>query len=235
MKLSEDEVRDVISIQKRIAGKIEAHQKEIRLLERNYEILEKIVTESSFTSAADLLGDGSSSSSSGDGANSETGNADGAEAADSAAAAQPHEAPDAAPENAAPEQPSGSGTVITDSGTGKPLADVQRTQDRISIIIAEGLQGLAEDVPPFRSFFIDRILGGMQKGDAERVRSGSLQEHESISYEIDADPGTGRLRRILIKNYGDERRASEILSTAGWSFSRMLEREEAAAAAQPGR
>ena len=112
---------------------------------------------------------------------------------------------------------------------------MQQTQDRISITIAEGLPGLAEDVPPFRSFFIDRILGGMQKGDAERVRGGSLQEHESISYEIDADPGTGRLRRILIKNYGDERRASEILSTAGWSFSRMLEKEEAAAAAQPGR
>ena len=217
MKLSEDEVRDVISIQKRIAGKIEAHQKEIRLLERNYEILEKIVTESSFTSAADLLGDDGNSG--GGGANTETGNADGAEAADPAAA----------------EQPSGSDSVITDSGTGRPLADVQRTQDRISITIAEGLPGLAEDVPPFRSFFIDRILGGMQKGDAEKVRSGSLQEGESISYEIDADPGTGRLRRILIKNYGDERRASEILSTAGWSFSRMLEREEAAAAAQPGR
>ena len=228
MKLSEDEMKDVISIQKRIAGKIEAHQKEIRLLERNYEILEKIVTESSFTSAADLLGDGSSSNgNSDDGANTEVGNADGAEAADSTAAA--------ATDNAAPEPPSDSGAVITDSGTGKPLADVQRTQDRISITIAEGLPGLAEDVPPFRSFFIDRILGGMQKGDAERVRSGSLQEHESISYEIDADPGTGRLRRILIKNYGDERRASEILSTAGWSFSRMLEKEEAAAAAQPGR
>ncbi len=231
MKLSEDEMKDVISIQKRIAGKIEAHQKEIRLLERNYEMLEKIVTESSFTSAADLLGDGG-----GGGASAEAGNADGAEAADSAtAAAQPHEAPNAEPGSAAPESPSDSGTVITDSGTGKPLADVQRTQDHISITIAEGLPGLAEDVPPFRSFFIDRILGGMQKGDAERVRSGSLQEHESISYEVDADPGTGRLRRILIKNYGDERRASEILSTAGWSFARMLEKEEAAAAAQPGR
>ena len=229
MKLSEDEMKDVISIQKRIAGKIEAHQKEIRLLERNYEILEKIVTESSFTSAADLLGDDS-----GGGANTETGNADGAEAADSAAAQQ-HEAPNPAPEGAAPGPPPGSDSVITDSGTGRPLADVQRTQDRISITIAEGLPGLAEDVPPFHSFFIDRILGGMQKGDAEKVRSGSLQERESISYEIDADPGTGRLRRILIKNYGDERRASEILSTAGWSFARMLEREEAAAAAQPGR
>ena len=222
MKLSEDEVRDVISIQKRIAGKIEAHQKEIRLLERNYEILEKIVTESSFTSAADLLGDDSSG---GGGANTETGNTDGAESADSAAAQQ-HGAPNAAPESVAPEQPSGSDSVITDSGTGRPLADVQRTQDRISITIAEGLPGLAEDVPPFRSFFIDRILGGMQKGDAEKVRTWLQRSH-------DAEPG--RLRRILIKNYGDERRASEILSTAGWSFSRMLEREEAAAAAQPGR
>lgn len=229
MKLSEDEIRDVISIQKRIAGKIEAHQKEIKLLERNYEILEKVVAESSFTSAADLLG-GS--------ADAGTGNADGAEAAGStvaAATAQPYEeAPREVPGSAAPEPLAGSDSVITDSGTGRPLAGVQRTQDRISITIAEGLPGLAEDVPPFRSFFIDRILGGMQKSDAERVRSGSLQGHESISYEIDADPETGRLRSILVKNYGDERRASEILSTAGWSFARMLEREEAAAAAQPG-
>lgn len=230
MKLSEDEIRDVISIQKRIAGKIEAHQKEIRLLERNYEILEKVVAESSFTSAADLLSDGG-----GGDADAIIGNAGSAEAAGPAAAQPYEEAPKEAPGSAAPEPPSGSGTVITDSGTGRPLADVQRTQDSISITIAEGLPGLAEDVPPFRSFFIDRILGGMQKSDAERVRGGSLQEHESISYEIDADPGTGRLRRILIKNYGDERRASEILSTAGWSFARMLEREEAAAAAQPGR
>ncbi len=228
MKLSEDEIRDVISIQKRIAGKIEAHQKEIKLLERNYEILEKVVAESSFTSAADLLS-GS--------ADAGTDNADGAEAAGSTAtpAAQPYEeAPREAPGGAAPEPLAGSDSVITDSGTGRPLAGVQRTQDHISITIAEGLPGLAEDVPPFRSFFIDRILGGMQKSDAEKVRSGSLQEHESISYEIDADPETGRLRSILVKNYGDERRASEILSTAGWSFARMLEREEAAAAAQPG-
>ncbi len=230
MKLSEDEIRDVISIQKRIAGKIEAHQKEIKLLERNYEILEKVVAESSFTSAADLLSD-----SAGGSADAGIGNADGAEAAGSAPTAQPYEeAPGKAPGSAAPEPLAGSDSVITDSGTGRPLADVQRTQDHISITIAEGLPGLAEDVPPFRSFFIDRILGGMQKSDAEKVRSGSLQEHESISYEIDADPETGRLRNILVKNYGDERRASEILSTAGWSFARMLEREEAAAAAQPG-
>ncbi|MCE2498308.1 MAG: hypothetical protein J4F28_04840 [Nitrosopumilaceae archaeon] len=230
MKLSEDEIRDVISIQKRIAGKIEAYQKEIRLLERNYELLEKVVAESSFTSAADLLSD------TGGDVDAKIENAGGAEAADSEAAAQQqYEAPKAAPDSAAPEPPSGSDSVITDSGTGRPLADVQRTPTHISITIAEGLPGLAEDVPPFRSFFIDRILGGMQKSDAEKVRSGSLQERESISYEVDADPGTGRLRRILIKNYGDERRASEILSTAGWSFARMLEREEAAAAAQPGR
>lgn len=235
MKLSEDEIRDVISIQKRIAGKIEAHQKEIKLLERNYEILEKVVAESSFTSAADLLSDSAGGSAEAAG----IGNADGAEAAGSTATtttAQPYEeAPRDAPGSAEAEPPAGSDSVITDSGTGRPLAGVQRTQDHISITIAEGLPGLAEDVPPFRSFFIDRILGGMQKSDAEKVRSGSLQEHESISYEIDADPGTGRLRSILIKNYGDERRASEILSTAGWSFARMLEREEAAAAAQPGR
>ena len=226
MKLSEDEMKDVISIQKRITGKIEAHQKEIRLLERNYEILEKVVTESSFTSAADLLGDGG-------GLDEVIENAGGAEAADSTAAAQPHEAPKAAPDNAAPEPPSDNDSVITDSGTGRPLAGVQKTPTRISITIAEGLPGLAEDVPPFRSFFIDRILGGMQKSDAEKVSGGSLQEHESITYEVDADPETGRLRRILISNYGDERRASEILSTAGWSFARMLEKEEAAA--QPGR
>lgn len=225
MKLSEDEMKDVISIQKRIAGKIEAHQKEIRLLERNYEILEKVVTESSFTSAADLLGDGG-------GLDEVIENAGGAESADSAAA-QPHEAPKAAADSAAPEPPSDNDSVITDGSTGRSLAGVQKTPTHISITIAEGLPGLAEDVPPFRSFFIDRILGGMQKSDAEKVRGGSLQEGESITYEVDADPETGRLRRILISNYGDERRASEILSTAGWSFARMLEKEEAAA--QPGR
>lgn len=235
MKLSEDEIKDVISIQKRIAGKIEAHQKEIRLLERNYEILEKAVAGSSFTSAADLLSDG------GGGADTGVGNADSSEAADSSAAAaasaaQPHEEAPKVAESAASGPPPGNDSVITDSGTGRPLAAVQRTPTSISITMEEGLPGLAEDVPPFRSFFIDRILGGMQKSDAEKVSSGSLQEHESISYEVDADPGTGRLRRILIRNYGDERRASEILSTAGWSFARMLEREEeAAAAAQPGR
>ncbi len=205
MKLSEDEIKEAMSIQKRLEDKIAAHRKEIGMLERTWKIIDNAVTESSFTSAADMLGE------------TRVGGA-----ATTAAAPPPPPPPAAAA--AAERNPP---TPIRNNSTGETVANAYKTDDYVNIIMADGSPGLTPDIAPFRSFFLERILNGMQRRDEEDVQSGALPAQSALNYSVETDPETGRITSILIRNYRDERRASELISTAGWSFSRMLEKRAA--------
>jgi hypothetical protein len=80
---------------------------------------------------------------------------------------------------------------------------------------------IAEDVPPFKSFFIDRIIGEMKRKDMLDVDKGRIQKDSIINYVINKNGSD--IREIIIKNYKEKERVNEIINTAGWSFTRMLE------------
>lgn len=211
VKLSDEEIKDVLAIQKRLADKISAYKKEIRLLEQNWRILERLVSESSFTSAADMLEEEE---------RQQQKEPQREEPVQPRASDNPAEGANQGPAGPAEEEPF---TYIRDGRTGQVLASVYRTDDGINIVIAHDGAALTEGTEPFGSFFLQKILGGMQKKDSEDVQNGTIAQADVISYEVGADPDTGRMQNILIRNCRDERRASEIINTAGWSFSRMLE------------
>ncbi len=79
------------------------------------------------------------------------------------------------------------------------------------------------DTPPFKSFFINRILEGMRNKDFENVSKGILGENEVINYEIKDENGI--IKKIVIKNYRDKDRLNEIINTVIWTFVRMLEKK----------
>jgi hypothetical protein len=78
------------------------------------------------------------------------------------------------------------------------------------------------NTPPFKSFFLNRILEGMKNKDAEKVSQGALQGSDALSYKVEED--SGLIRRIVITNYRDKERLQEIFNTSSWVFTRMLEK-----------
>lgn len=109
---------------------------------------------------------------------------------------------------------------ITKSGEGSVIANAYVTPEQVSIVLEEGV-GLSDEIPPFKSFFIDRIIGEMKRKDNEDVQRGKIQR-ESIIDCIINKTGT-RLQEIIIKNYRQKERVSEIINTASWSLSKMLD------------
>jgi hypothetical protein len=102
------------------------------------------------------------------------------------------------------------------------LASAEVTANSITIVPAPGVS-LSVNTPPFRSFFLGRILDGMKTKDAERVSQGALAESGVMSYKVDEDGG-GMIRKITITNYREKERLAEIFNTSAWVFTRMLEK-----------
>jgi hypothetical protein len=107
---------------------------------------------------------------------------------------------------------------------GRPLAQAVITPKSVSINLAEDVY-LKASTPPFKTFYLNRILAGMRRRDEEMMRSGSLRPDEMLNFVVEEEGD--RLKRIIINNYRDQDRLSEILKSAVWVFSRMLEKAQA--------
>jgi len=103
---------------------------------------------------------------------------------------------------------------------GEVIANAFVTPEQISIILSEGI-GLTDEMPPLRSFFIERIIGEMKKTDSADVRNGKIDQSSVIDCVINKNGPS--IREIIIKNYRQKERLDEIINTATWSLTRMLE------------
>lgn len=101
------------------------------------------------------------------------------------------------------------------------LANAEVAANAVTIVPAAGVQ-LSANTPPFRSFFLTRILDGMKGKDAEKVSQGAIKESDALSYRVDEDGGN--IKRIVISNYRDKERLQEIFNTSAWVLTRMLEK-----------
>ena len=103
---------------------------------------------------------------------------------------------------------------------GEVIANAFVTPEKISIIMSEGI-GLTDEIPPLRSFFIERIIGEMKKIDSADVKNGKIDQSSVIDCVINKNGPA--IREIIIKNYKQKERLDEIINTATWSLTRMLE------------
>jgi hypothetical protein len=104
------------------------------------------------------------------------------------------------------------------------LANAEISPDAVVIVPAPGVNVNA-NTPPFRSFFLNRILEGMKGKDAEKVNQGALKESDALNYKVEEeDNGSGIIKRIVINNYREKDRLQEIFNTSAWVFTRMLEK-----------
>lgn len=104
---------------------------------------------------------------------------------------------------------------------GAVLGTVKITKDQAIITPAPEL-GLRAEVAPFRSFFVNKILEGYRSQDREDVEEGKLGKDEAFNYDLDIE--NGLIQKIVIKNYRTQARLNEIINTASWTFSKMLEK-----------
>ncbi|MDQ3881599.1 MAG: hypothetical protein M3249_00380 [Thermoproteota archaeon] len=103
------------------------------------------------------------------------------------------------------------------------LANAEISPDTVIIIPVSGIN-LNVNTPPFKSFFLNRILEGMRSKDAEKVNQGALGESDALNYRVEEDDGSGMIKRIVINKYREKDRLQEIFNTSAWVFTRMLEK-----------
>jgi hypothetical protein len=102
------------------------------------------------------------------------------------------------------------------------IANAEISHNSVELIPAKGI-ALNVNTPPFRSFFLNRILEGMKTKDAEKISQNQIDESNSLNYNVDEDEN-GIIKRIIINNYRDKERLNEIFNTCTWVFTRMIEK-----------
>ncbi len=101
------------------------------------------------------------------------------------------------------------------------LANMYVSELEARIVPAKGMS-FTENTPPFQSFFIGRILESMKLRDQEDVKSGSLLPNEALEYEVIKQ--AEEILEIIIRNYGNQKRMREIMTTARWTLEKMNEK-----------
>jgi hypothetical protein len=140
--------------------------------------------------------------------------------------------PAAALASAGPRAPAGEANELTgepipeirelkkDRG-GETIAVAQVTRQRLKIEpVAE--VNLRAETPPFKSFLLGKILSGMKSADEDSVAKGRLKKGDELRYTLSEK--NGRISALVVENYREKERMTEILNTVSWTFSRMLEK-----------
>jgi hypothetical protein len=104
--------------------------------------------------------------------------------------------------------------------TGDLLAQFYIEKDSIQITLAED-KNFDINTPPFKSFFVERVLAKMQEKDREDASKGKIDPEKTLSYNIKQDGNT--LREITIRNLRRDR-SRELKSSIRWTLEKMYEK-----------
>ncbi|MBL7079707.1 hypothetical protein ISS39_05225 [Candidatus Bathyarchaeota archaeon] len=115
----------------------------------------------------------------------------------------------------------GDGGKSVKSKDGTTLGHLQIEEDMIAFNPVESL-AFTVSIPPFQSFFLERVLGNMKATDEGKAAGGEIPPGEVLSFEVATDGE--RIVSIDIRNYGGERRLREIQSSLRWAFDKMYEK-----------
>jgi len=194
MQYTDEQIQKMLELKESIIDKMAKHQDELDFLQKNLDMLDVVLKGSSFTKASSLPRSIKSDV----------------------------EKPEEEKINVEPkdkeEKPES--IQIKKNKDGEVIANAFVTPEKISIILNEGI-GLTDEIPPLRSFFIERIIGEMKKIDSTDVKNGKIDEGSVIDCIINKNGPA--IREIIIKNYRQKERLDEIINTATWSLTRMLE------------
>ncbi len=194
MVFSEAQVKEIVALKESLIEQIDKHQEGIEMLGKNIAMLDLFLKNSSFTKASKLE--------------------------IKKEIEQPKSEIIEKPKSEIIEKPLEKSTPIKRVGDGKIIANAFVTAEQVSIVLDDEIS-ISADTPPFKSFFLDRIIGEMKKKDTVEAENGKIQKESVIDCTINKN-GTD-IREIIIKNYRQKDRVNELIKTVGWSLTRMLE------------
>jgi hypothetical protein len=197
---SEDDIRRAADIRDWLIKQITDKQEEVERLRTTLSIIDNLLKQGSFKAAAsiDFAGAGSATTQ----------------------VQATRQAPPPAKQQPAPMLKSSDNRDIRPLKRAKDdfwLANAELSPNAVVIVPAPGVN-LKTDTPPFKSFFLSRILEGMKGKDASQ----GIKEPDVLNYKVEEDNGV--IKRIVINNYRDKDRLQEIFNTSSWVFTRMLEK-----------
>ena len=196
MQYTDEQIEKMLQLKESIVDKMAKHQDELDFLQKNLDILDVVLKGSSFTKASSLP----------------------RKSEPSVETIVKKEEPSV--ETIVKKEDTTDSIQIKKNKDGKVIANAFVTPEKISIIMSEGI-GLTDEIPPLRSFFIERIIGEMKKIDSVDVKNGKIDQSSVIDCVINKNGQA--IREIIIKNYRQKERLDEIINTATWSLTRMLE------------
>lgn len=200
---SEDDIRRAADIREWLVKQISDKQEEVEKLRTALSLIDGLLKQGSFRAAATL----------------------GAYTAGSPATAQVQQSRPAPPRpQVAPALRSSDDRDIRALKRAKDdfvLGSAEVLPASVTIVPSQEIN-LNSSTPPFRSFFLNRILEGMKAKDAERVAQGAMKESDALAYRVEEENGT--IKKIVIENYREKERLQEIFNTSSWVFTRMLEK-----------
>ena len=188
-------MKELLALKENLTTQMDKQQEAIEMLAKNLQLLDLILKESSFTKASQL--------------------------ATSSSTREPEIQEESQEIKEKQQQAQQTNSIpITQGNDGKVIANAYVTAEQVSIVLDDDVE-INADTPPFKSFFLDRIVGEMKKKDSAEAENGKIQKESIIDYIINKNGSD--LREIIIKNYRQKERINEIINTAGWSLTRMLE------------
>ncbi|MEM3094534.1 MAG: hypothetical protein QXX64_02730 [Nitrososphaera sp.] len=204
---SEDDIRRAADIREWLIKQIEDKQEEVERLRTTLAIIDNLLKQGSFKAAASI---GFATAAGGGGPTATT-----------AQVQQTRQSPSSPRQQAAaPTLKSSDNRDIRPLKRAKDdfwLANAEVSPNAVVLVPAPNVN-LNVNTPPFRSFFLNRILDGMKNKDASQ----GIKEPNALNYKVDED--NGEIKRIVINNYRDKDRLQEIFNTSTWVFTRMLEK-----------
>ena len=216
---SEEDIRRAADIREWLVKQITDKQEEVERLRTALSLIDGLLKQGSFRAAASLGGFAAG------GSTATTQVQQQQQAAPRIASQRNQQQRQAAPPATAP--------AMKSSDDGRDIRPLKRAKDDFVLGSVEVMPAAAVimpspeitlnvNTPPFRSFFLNRILDGMKTKDAEKVGQGAMKESDALTYRVEED--NGAIRRIVIENYREKERLQEIFNTSSWVFTRMLEK-----------
>ena len=239
---SEEDIRRAAEIREWLIKEISDRQEEVERLRTTLSIIDNLLKQGSFKAAANLGFGAATSPPAGSATAAATSQIQQQTRQTAAPSPQQQQSPAAERQQQQQQQAGAAAPTLRttadngisggdDSRNVKPLkrakddfllANAEISQDAVVIVPAPGVN-LNANTPPFKSFFLNRILEGMKNKDAEKVSQGALGETDALNYKVEED-GSGIIKQIVINKYREKDRLQEIFNTSAWVFTRMLEK-----------
>src|SRR5262245_17486029 len=190
---SEDDIRRAAEIREWLIKQITDKQDEVERLRTTLSIIDNLLKQGSFKAAANL----------------------GIARTGPAATTQVQETRQASPPPVIQQAPT---LKASDNRDIRPLkrakddfwlANAEMAPNGLVLVPAPGVN-LNANTPPFRSFFLNRILDGMKTKDIGQ----GIKESDALNYKVEEE--NGMIKRVIINNYREKERLQEIFNTSAW-------------------